>query len=350
MERALHLIDERTDDGTIAQLSLLVRRDDSVVSIGPPPAGVGVDRVVPRHVGRLAGRAAGTLAQQVRRGSVIHVWSPSCLSLGARLSRATDSGLVVTLMSSPNARQSDRLANWRDLQARWTVPTAAACDRLAAVGIPAARIHVLAPAAATAQQAQAHRLREQLGLDDDNIVVTLCEPMRNGSGHKAAIWAWAIVRQVHPQVRLLLGGTGPTGPRVRFFAESTGHGDEIHFCGPRFDLAQVMAASQIAISCPADGCGASSLAAGMRAGLPILAVGTADAAELTAAGQGALLVGSGHPRRLAAGLLRLLEEPQLARKLGQAARRVADDKCDPPAVRLQLDRIYAAASHAPAPS
>ena len=116
---------------------------------------------------------------------------------------------------------------------------------------------------------------------------------------RLAVWAFELLRRVHPTIRLSLVGRGPARPAVEAFARRLAFDDDrIEFRDDPPPGAAVFwqmdAAASLAL-----------LTAAQRAGVPALGGSGPRAAELLGAGAG--FVALGDPVRLARGTLRLLE-------------------------------------------
>jgi len=345
MIRALHLIGPDAPEDLLEQLPLLAGGDDRVLSIGPPPrAGLALRAIpCPLRLPALAARALGRRVGQVR---VVHAWAASCLAPGAWLARRRGAGLVLSLPTAPAGAELDRLRRLlRRHGAVVTVPTEAARETLLAAGLDAGRVFVLPPPAEAPDEAPARRrrTREALGLGGGEMLLAAPAPMVRHAGHKYAAWAHAVVREALPHVHLIVPGRGPELRHVRFFAQATGRAAEVHLTEDRFARADVLAAADVALLLHERDCGLSALAASMAAGLPIVASATPDVAECAPHEAAALLTPPATPQEIAAAILHLADDAELARRLAAEARRRAGERFDPGSARRRLGEIYAAA-------
>jgi glycosyltransferase involved in cell wall biosynthesis len=345
MTPVLHMVDARTPADCLDQLSLLADPEDRVVSIGAPPAYPGLARSVeavhcPLGIPGLTGRR---LAGRFPQADLVHVWSVRSVMAGLALGEHRRCGLVLSLPCVPDPSQAANLLE--DLRAgrvTVTVPTAAARTRLLSVGAPPDSVHVLPVAAEGVDgvQERRRRVRSALGLADADRLLVVPAEMTSAAGHVYAVWAHAVVRQVHPNLKLLLPGGGPVRNHVRFFAGTTGYDDEIHLTEDRFPRADALAAADIAaLMCTGD-CGVSALVASMAAGLPIAAGDTPDAAEVAPHEQAAILAAPATPRAASAAILRLVDDPDLGARLGATARRIAQEGHSVAMAKAALRRVY----------
>ena len=347
MPSVLHVLDAATPRDLLDQLALLACEDDTVVSLGPAPQGVsrrlGVVSVRrPLGPGALAAREARALAPEA---TVVHAWSLGVVSAARRMARVRGARLVVSLVTAdawdPSAPP---LSRRRGAPATVvTVPTETSRRALLARPLPAEAVAVLGPAAGPIDDRDRRRCRTRglLGLTDRDVLLLAPAEMTRSAGHKYASWVHGILRQILDHVRLMLPGSGPVEKHVRFFAHTTGYDAEVFLTADRFEAPDALAAADIAVFLQDRDCGVGALAAAMSAALPMVACGTRDVRELVRDAATGLLTARRDPRVQTASVLRLIDGPDLARRLGAAAADFAREHFHPDGVRARLARIYA---------
>ena len=141
-------------------------------------------------------------------------------------------------------------------------------------------------------------------------------------GHTTLLAALPAVVQRFPQALLVIVGQGPDEPRLRQHVEHLGMQSHVHFAGWVRDEdlpAYYQACELFAMPSQAEGFGLVYLEA-MHHARPCIA-GRDDAArEVIQNGQTGLLVEPGNANQVQAALLRLLGEPETARRMGAAGR------------------------------
>lgn len=137
--------------------------------------------------------------------------------------------------------------------------------------------------------------------------------------HATLLHAFAAVRERHPEARLAILGSGPLQGETRTHAVELGLGDAVVLPG-RLAIRDWLERADVFVhSSRWEGFGIVLLEA-MLAGLPVVATRASAVPEVVADGETGLLVEPGDAASFAAALDRLLSEPGLARRLGDAGR------------------------------
>jgi glycosyltransferase involved in cell wall biosynthesis len=127
---------------------------------------------------------------------------------------------------------------------------------------------------------------------------------------------------------LVVVGEGPDRRRVEQEIRGLGLSDRVHLYGERRDVRELLAGSDLfVLSSSSEGMPLSVLEA-MAAGLPVVASRVGGVPELVVDGVTGILVAPGDEQELAAALRRLLDDPALRRRLGDAGRARAEERFD----------------------
>jgi glycosyltransferase involved in cell wall biosynthesis len=119
---------------------------------------------------------------------------------------------------------------------------------------------------------------------------------------------------------LLIVGEGPDRPALEAEIERLGLDGRVRLLGERGDVPELLAGAEaFVLSSASEGMPISVLEA-MAAGLPVVASRVGGVPELVADGETGLLVPPGRPESLAEALGRLIADPELRHRLGDAGR------------------------------
>lgn len=150
----------------------------------------------------------------------------------------------------------------------------------------------------------------------------------------------AVVRR-RPEVELQVVGDGPERQRLEMLTDLLGIRPQVRFLGFRRDIPQVMAALDIfVLSSLSEGTSMTILEA-MAAGKPVVATRVGGTPALVDDGVSGLLVAPGAPSELAAALLRLVEDAELRRRLGEAGRAAVSRNYSLEAMTHRYELLYA---------
>ncbi len=146
-------------------------------------------------------------------------------------------------------------------------------------------------------------------------------------GQELLIRALPLVRQHCGDCRLLLAGDGPCRPGLERLASRLGVGQAVRFTGLVDDISAVYQALDVFLFSSLEEPLGSSLLAAMAHGLPVVALARGAVTEIVEDGRnGLLLQAPDGPGALAAQVVRLLAEPSLRTRLGEAARGTIEER------------------------
>lgn len=272
--------------------------------------------------------AAWKLARIVRREEpgMIHAFGPFC-ALISGLSRFLQPG-PIRIYDRSHVSGRPRLDVGSRVAARWNDHTMARSlavseaarrlDRTPATKISVALDGALAPR--PVDDREAARLREDLGIAQDAAVVGTIARLRPEKGHLTLFQAMRLLApKLTQQVHLLVVGGGPyeatihrsIQPDEPFVPHLVGHQEDV---APWFAIADVIAIPSYQDASP------KAAAEALAMGKPIVASRVGGVPEQIVDGGSGLLVRAKDPEALAEALGLVLNEPELAQRLGDAGR------------------------------
>jgi glycosyltransferase involved in cell wall biosynthesis len=119
---------------------------------------------------------------------------------------------------------------------------------------------------------------------------------------------------------LVVGRDDGVGETLREQARHLGLADHILFMGPRGEVAEILAASDIGILCSHEEGFSNAVLEGMAAGLPMIVTRVGGNTEAVIDGETGIVVPPRAPTDLAAAIVRLVADPGLRARFGAAGR------------------------------
>lgn len=226
-----------------------------------------------------------------------------------------------------------------------TVSQAFARD-LKAIGVPEQRIRVLHNSIALdwfdgVRSQDKSVWRRELGLSDTEGVILAVGRFSKEKALADLVTAFAQLIRTQPrEMRLVLVGDGPERPAVQELTATLGVAEQVLFVGqvgdprPYYAAADVLAMPSLSEGSPL------ALLEAMAAGLPIVATAVGGVPEIVQNDQNALLIAPRQPDVMANAMNQLLNDDQLARRLGQSAQNTVATRFTPEAHRLARLEFY----------
>jgi glycosyltransferase involved in cell wall biosynthesis len=183
------------------------------------------------------------------------------------------------------------------------------------------------------------RMRAELGLRPDTLAIGCVGLLWWAKGQEYLVRAVGRLRDL-PGRSLLLVGSGEGETAVREAAKQAGVAERVHFLGWRSDVPRILQALDIyAQPSLTEGLPLAVVEAA-AAGLPIVASDVGGIPEIIEHGVNGLLVPPGDAQALADAIQQLIDDPQRARQLGEAARRTAFERFSAEAMAAAYMELY----------
>ncbi|MCU0734565.1 MAG: glycosyltransferase [Methylotetracoccus sp.] len=160
----------------------------------------------------------------------------------------------------------------------------------------------------------------EFGLPARSRVLGVVAQLIPRKGHATLLGAMPALLAEFPDLRLIFFGQGPLEGELRASIALLGLSEQVQLAGFRTDLPKILGCLDLLVH-PAfrEGLGVSLLQAS-SAGVPIVACRAGGIPEAVRDGVNGLLVPPGDSSALGAAIARLLRDPDLARRLGEAGR------------------------------
>ncbi|MBN1868563.1 glycosyltransferase [Candidatus Sumerlaeota bacterium] len=185
------------------------------------------------------------------------------------------------------------------------------------------------------------RLRREFEIPDDGRIVGTVGSLADHKGHRYLIEAAALVASEHPDVRFFIVGDGELRRDLEERIRRSGLEKTVRLTGFREDVETFLAGFDVfALSSHLEGLCTSVIDA-MLFALPVVATRTGGVPDLVRDGETGLLVEPRDPAALAQGILTVLDDRNLAARLGEAGRSRARNRFTAEAMVAQTLESYA---------
>jgi glycosyltransferase involved in cell wall biosynthesis len=160
----------------------------------------------------------------------------------------------------------------------------------------------------------------EFGFPQGDPVVGILGSLRPEKDHATFLRAARIVIDELPRVRFLVIGDGPCRPELDVLCSELRITPNVHFAGMRHDISRMLCAIDVFAMTSTTECFPMALLEAMACARPAVCTAVGGITEMVNDGEAGCLVPPKDPARVAAGLVRLLSDPQSARRMGRAGR------------------------------
>jgi len=259
------------------------------------------------------------------RFDLVHIYGLRANLLGRTLGRLAGCRTIITSQRSIDPWRKGWHV-WLDrLTSRWVslyIPnTYAAGERLQRVeGIPREKIRVIQNGLDPVpfERAQRGRIRPALGVGQEEDVLVCVANLRSAKGHEVLLDAAHLLKEEGVPFSLWLAGDGDLRPEVEAKVRALDLGQHVRLLGRRADIPDILADADVFVLASHWEGMPGAIMEAMAARLPVVATRVGGIPELVVEGETGFLVPPGDAAALAAALKRLLGDPDLRHRMGQA--------------------------------
>ncbi len=165
--------------------------------------------------------------------------------------------------------------------------------------------------------------KTSLGLPENSPVVGIVAMLRPEKAHDVFLKAAQKVLSKVPEAHFLIVGEGPERPGLEALAKELKIDSQVHMIGARNDVPDLLKLFDIGVlsSNPVVETLSNAVLEYMAAAKPVVATRVGSLPEQVDEGKTGFLVESGNPETLADKMIRLLQDPALAKQMGEAGRK-----------------------------
>jgi len=307
------------------------------------PPGAEVTRIGARHRWPIAwGRDLRRLLSR-SRPHLFYMWGmPVSVLAAGRRDRLPAAAMLCDPAEARHCGQWYRRA-WRpDLAIDLLCSSQTVQRRLVESGIPIDATVVIRPGVdfGAIHQAKEATRRAEIGLPPQGRVLLMPSPPSRAGGQYYGIWAAAILRQIWPDLSMIVPGTSREQQRLHRFVEQLYCPEIYHLTGDRYPPAQLLAVSDMMIVPAVDDTPTGWVAWAMAASVPVVGSATPSVTELLADRHTGFLCRPAEPHTLATRIRTAADSSDALRQCVAAARARAFELFAPPrCVRDHLEVI-----------
>lgn len=200
-------------------------------------------------------------------------------------------------------------------------------------------IHGIDLAGVRAQRAARAAIRAELHLEPEEFVIGTVANFRAQKDHPNLLAAARLLADRDVPVRIVVVGQGPLEAETRALHASLGLGDRVILTGRRDDAVAVMGACDAFVMASNNEGLPVAIMEALALGLPVVSTAVGGIPEAITDGVDGLLVPARDPEALAAALTRVVDDPDLRRRLAAGAA-AAGDRYDIRTTTTRLEAIY----------
>ncbi|MGE8640838.1 MAG: glycosyltransferase family 4 protein [Achromobacter sp.] len=190
-------------------------------------------------------------------------------------------------------------------------------------GVPANKVATVYSPIVLPPPVERSTLREELDLADDDIVVGCVAVMRATKGHKDLIDAIVPLMASRPKLHLVfVGGGSPVFEQTQDYVATLGLQDRIHLMGMRRDVPNLLAGFDVFALATQQEASGTVFVEAQASGLPVIGTDVGGVSEMFRDGDTGILVPPKNPQALTDALQRLIDDPVLRRRMGDAGRKM----------------------------
>ena len=190
-------------------------------------------------------------------------------------------------------------------------------------GLPEEKLRIIPNGITPAAESTVSReeLLLRLGLPKETKLIGLIARLWPQKRIKDAIWAADLLKVIRDDVHLLIIGDGPHRRRLETYRNQAEIVDKVHFLGERHDVPDLLPHFDVVWSTSAYEGLSNVVMEAMAAGRPVVATDIPGTNELITHGETGMLFPVGDRAALAGCTKALLEQPDAAKRLGEAGQK-----------------------------
>ena len=292
--------------------------------------------------------AVRELAAWLRREEIdlVHAHMYRAEVIGTRAAVAAGVPVILATVHSSRVRSPEDvalLASLTPMMDRLVVPSDAIAHKVRCEGRDGARFAVIpngVDLSRFATPAPPSTVRADFGIPPAAPLVGVVARLEAEKGHRFLLDAWPAVVAGAPDAMLLVVGEGSEADALRAQAVTLGVADRVVFSGRREDISALTAELSVAVLPSLREAQGISILEAMARRVPVVATSVGGIPEVITSGVDGLLVPPSDPGALAGAVVRLLADPDLSHRIGEAGYRTVAERYSIDAQVRRIESVY----------
>jgi len=182
--------------------------------------------------------------------------------------------------------------------------------------------------------------KKRIGCSENEILLGCIARLYEFKGQKYLIQALPSVLGKYPKAKIVLVGGGSMEESLQELAKSLGVEEKVLFLGERKDIPELLKAFDLFVFPSLREGMPGALMEAMASGLPVIATNIDGNNELIVDGENGVLVSPERPQQISAKIILLLENKEMAERLGEKAKETIEKKFSIDNMVTQIDSLY----------
>lgn len=184
------------------------------------------------------------------------------------------------------------------------------------------------------------RLREELALPEGTPVVGIIGSLIPLKGHRIFLQMAELIARARPDVRFLVVGDGPERAGIEATVRAQGLGGKVSFTGVRRDIPELLSLMDVFVLSSHSEAHPLTILEAMAAGKPVVATDVGGNAESVEHGETGFIVPANDPNAMFSAVAGLLEDPVLARRMGELGRERVSREFTVEKMVAETEKVY----------
>jgi glycosyltransferase involved in cell wall biosynthesis len=185
-------------------------------------------------------------------------------------------------------------------------------------------------------------IRMSLGIPPDSKVVGIVARLNHIKRHDIFLRSAAAVLRSRPGTVFLIIGDGAERPAIERLVKELNIGDNVRMAGFRKDIADILKMIDVSVLTSDNECMPVSIVESMASGVPVVSTRVGSVPDMISEGVTGYTAPAGSHEALAEKIVKILGDADLAKKMGEAGRRIAGEKYSLSALKRNYEELFAA--------